>query len=279
MTHLETVFNINGKTVLITGATGFFGRYMAKTFLSVGANVVLMARREETLMRDVAAYNNEFGEERAAGYVVDFYDHKKLELALHDIVGKHEIDIAVNNAYDLSEKTGFNTTEGALENTSYETWLHAFESGIYWAVLTTQIVGEQMKKRKAGSIINISSMYGGAVVPHPSLYEGKPFFNPPTYSVQKAGVVALTEYTASFWGQHGIRCNAIAPGPFSNTETTTGNSVDKSDPFLERLKSKTVLHRLGHPNDLQGALIYLGSDASSYMTGHTLVIDGGWTIT
>lgn len=279
MPQLHEIFDITGKTILITGATGFFGRYVAKNFLAVGASVILMARKKETLESHVTEYKNEYGEGKAVGYAVDFYDRKKLEQTLRDIVKNHKIDTAVNNAYDLSKKTGFNTTEGTLENTTYETWLHAFESGIYWAVLTTQIVGQEMKKRGAGSIINISSMYGGAVVPHPALYEGKQFFNPPTYSVQKSGIVALTRYTASFWGQYGIRCNAIAPGPFSNTETNTSNSVDKDDSFLERLKKKTVLGRLGHPNDLRGALIYLASNASSYVTGHTLVIDGGWTIT
>ncbi len=277
MSALDTIFNIKGKTILITGATGFFGKYMTKTYLDVGADVILMGRKE-ALAEQVASYNSEYGSDRAFGYVVDFYDKDILEKTLEEIVSKHDIDVVVNNAYDLSEKTGFNTTEGTLEKTSYEMWSHAFESGIYWAVLITQIVGEHFRKKGSGNIINLSSMYG-IVSPHPNLYEGKKFFNPPTYSVQKAGIGALTKYTASFWGKHGIRCNAIAPGPFSNTETQTSNSVDKNDPFLDRLKQKTVLQKLGHPNDLSGALIYLASDASSYVTGHTLVIDGGWTIT
>jgi len=121
-------------------------------------------------------------------------------------------------------------------------------------------------------------MYG-IVAPNPRLYQGQQFFNPATYGVRKAALIALTRYTASFWGKYGIRCNAIAPGPFSNTETQTANSVDKKDPFLERLKERTLLHKLGHPNDLKGLLIYLASDASNYVTGQTISIDGGWTIT
>lgn len=278
MAQLSDIFNIEGKTVLVTGATGFFGRYMARTYLEVGARVVLMARNE-VLNEQVEAYNTEFGEGMAAGYLVDFYNKEDLGSTLKKIVAEHDIDVVVNNAYDLSEKTGFNTTDGTLENTTYEMWHAAFESGIYWAVLTTQIVGEQFRKKGKGTIINISSMYGGVVAPHPSLYEGKKFFNPPTYSVQKAGISALTKYTASFWGKDGVRCNAIAPGPFSNTESETSNSVEKNDPFLDRLKSKTVIGELGHPHDLRGALIYLATDASKYMTGQTLSIDGGWTIT
>lgn len=277
MLKLEELFHIAGKTVLITGATGFFGRYMARCFLEVGARVVLLARKE-TLLRQIEEYAKEFGDGCATGYLADFYDRQSLKNILEQVARTHEVDVLVNNAYDMSEKTGFNTTDGTLENASHDMWQNAFESGIYWAVLTTQIIGGQMRARGSGSIINVSSMYG-IVSPHPALYEGKKFFNPPTYTVQKAGIIAFTRYIASFWGKYGVRCNAIAPGAFSNTESEGSNSVSKNDPFLERLKQKTVLGRTGHPNDLRGALIYLATDASSYMTGQVLPIDGGWTIT
>ena len=275
--YLGNLFNVAKKTVLITGATGFFGRYMARTFLEADAKVVLLGRNEK-LSDQAKEYRREFGEDNVFDYNVDFYDKGKLKKVLEEIVGTHDLDVLINNAYDMSHKTGFNTKEGCLEDSNYEQWESAFESGIYWAVLPTQIVGKRFMEKKRGSIINVSSMYG-LVAPHPHLYEGKEFFNPPTYSVNKAGLIALTRYTASFWGQYGIRCNAICPGPFSNTESETANSVKSDDPFLERLKARTVLGRLGHPNDLRGALVYLASDASSYMTGQTMVIDGGWTIT
>ena len=134
------------------------------------------------------------------------------------------------------------------------------------------------RKKSKGSIINISSMYG-IVSPRPSLYEGTDFFNPPTYSVNKAGIIALTRYVASFWGEYGVRCNAVAPGPFPNVKGDSFNHVDSDAPFLKRLKNNTALKRVGHPSDLRGALIYLASEASSFMTGQVIVIDGGWTIT
>ena len=134
-------------------------------------------------------------------------------------------------------------------------------------------------KAGKGNIINISSMYG-FVAPSPKLYADQKFINPPTYGVTKSGLISLTKYTASFWGQYGIRCNAISPGAFPNTESQSSNSVDKDNStFLNRLSDRTVLGRVGKPKDLIGALILLSSDASDYITGQVLQVDGGWTIT
>jgi len=274
---LKQIFNVASKTILITGASGFLGRYMAETFLNVGSKVVLLGRSKK-LLTQVEGYQKKFGKGSAVGFCLDFYKRKELEGILKDISKKFPTDVLINNAYDLSEKTGFNTDTGYLENSTYDQWKSAFESGIYWAVLSTQIIGKQFRKAKKGSIINVSSMYG-AISPHPKLYRETDFFNPPTYGVNKAGIIALTRYTAAFWGQYGIRCNAILPGPLPNRETKSSNSVNKADFFLERLKDNTVLNRVGHPNDLGGILIYLASDASSFMTGQALKIDGGWTIT
>ena len=91
-------------------------------------------------------------------------------------------------------------------------------------------------------------------------------------------LLALTRYTASFYGRHGVRANALVPGPFSNTEEAGPNAVSPDDPFLDRLRERTCLGRVGEPSELVGPLIFLASDASSYVTGHALVVDGGWTI-
>ncbi len=274
---LKEIFNIAGKRVLITGASGFFGRYMVRTFLEVDAAVVLLSRSKR-LQEQIEEYRREFGEDRVHGFQVDFYQRQKLAAVLQRAVKESNVDVLVNNAYDLGVRTGFNTPEGHLETSTYEHWKAAFKSGIYWAVLTSQVVGGQFVRRGYGSIINVSSMYG-VVSPSPTLYEGTDFFNPPTYGVNKAGILALTRYTAAFWGKQGIRCNAIVPGPFPNRESTSENSVNGNDDFIERLKARTVLHDVGHPNDLRGALILLASDASRYITGQAITIDGGWTIT
>lgn len=273
---LRQIFNIADKRVLITGASGFFGRYISRTFLEAEAKVILLSR-SAMLSEQIKEYRRKFGKNAAFGLQVDFYRRKELEDTLKKVAKNFDIDVVINNAYDLSKKTGFNTPSGYLESSTYNQWRSAFESGIYWAVLTTQIIGKQFKKKKQGSIINISSMYG-IISPDPQLYEGTNFFNPPTYSVNKAGIIALTRYTASFWGRYGVRCNAVIAGPFPNVESRSCNSVDANDFFLERLKNNTVLNRFGHPKDLSGILIYLACDASSFMTGQSIIIDGGWTI-
>ena len=133
-----------------------------------------------------------------------------------------------------------------------------------------------MKRQGRGSIINVATMYA-IVAPDPHLYEGTRFLNPPGYSAAKAGMLAFTRYVASFWGSSGVRANAILPGAFSNTEEASGNSVDPDDPFILRLSERTCVGRPGRPQELAGALLFLASDASSYVTGHALVVDGGWT--
>lgn len=275
-TNLTDKLSVAGKTVVVTGATGFFGAYIARGFLELGAKVILLSRSEQ-LGQQVSEYQKEFGPDATHAYQVDFYDLQALEKTLRKVVVEHQIDVLINNAYDLSAKTGFNTLDGRLENSPYRQWQFAFEAGIYWPVIATQIIGSQFQDRGKGSIINVSSMYG-IVAPNPRLYEGKEFFNPPSYGVIKSGILALTRYTASFWAKDGVRCNAIVPGSFPNIETQTANKVEKNDPFIQRLENNTVLGRVGHPKDLIGPLVFLASDASSYMTGQPIVVDGGWTI-
>jgi NAD(P)-dependent dehydrogenase (short-subunit alcohol dehydrogenase family) len=185
--------------------------------------------------------------------------------------------VLVNNAHELGPGTGFNVPEGSLESGTWETWMRNLTGGVYWAALTTQKLGVKMKQQRSGSIINVSTMYA-LVAPRPQLYQGTEFINPPGYSAAKAGLLSFTRYVASFWGLHGIRANAILPGPFSNTEDVGGaNAVQQDSPFLERLKGFTSMGRIGKPHELAGALLFLASDASSFMTGQAIVVDGGWT--
>lgn len=270
-----SLFSLEGRTALLTGASGFLGRTFARTLLSNGARLIALGRSER--LDDLAAgWVRDFGAERVTSYRVDMYDLPALSAVLDDIAAHETVDVLVNNAYELGPGTGFNTPDGALDTATLDQWTRHFTSGVYWPALTVQKLGPGMIERHRGSIVNISTMYA-VVAPDPRLYEGTEYLNPPGYSAAKAATLAFTRYVASFWGGHGVRANAILPGPFSNTEEAGANSVDASDPFLERLAARTSLRRPGRPDELAGALLFLSSDASSYVTGHALVVDGGWT--
>jgi gluconate 5-dehydrogenase len=274
----EALFSLEGRTAVLTGASGLLGRTMARALLANGARLIALGRSErlETLS---AAWTKEFGAERARAYRVDMYDLAALNKTLNQIVADEpRVDVLINNAHELGPQTGFNTPLGTLENATFDHWMRNLTGGIYWAALTIQKIGATMKANRRGAIINIATMYA-QVAPNPQLYTGTDFINPPGYSAAKAGLVALTRYVASFWGPYGVRANAILPGPFSNVEEDTPNSVRENDLFLERLKARACLGRVGKPEELVGALLYLASDASSFVTGHALVVDGGWTVT
>jgi gluconate 5-dehydrogenase len=271
----SSLFSLEGRTALLTGASGYLGRTFARTLLANGARLIALGRSER--LDDLAAeWSRDYGADRVRSYRVDMYDLPAFSTVLDDIATQEAVDVLVNNAYELSPNTGFNTGDGTLEAATLEQWTRHFTSGVYWPALTVQKLGPGMIERGRGSIINISTMYA-LVAPDPRLYEGTSFMNPPGYSAAKAATLAFTRYVASFWGIHGVRANAILPGPFSNTDDVTTNSVDPSDPFLDRLVVRTSLRRLGRPEELAGALLYLASDASSYITGQGLIVDGGWT--
>lgn len=262
---------------MLTGASGFLGRTFVRTLLANGARVVALGRSER-LMREAEGWSAEFGPDSVSVHRVDMYDVPALSRTLDRIVEQERsIDVLVNNAHELGAGTGFNVPEGSLDSATLDTWMRNLTGGIYWAALTTQKIGARMKQQRAGSIINVSTMYA-LVAPRPQLYQGTEFINPPGYSAAKAGLLSFTRYVASFWGHHGIRANAILPGPFSNTEDIGGaNTVQRESPFLERLKGFTCMGRIGKAHELAGPLLFLASDASSFMTGQGIVIDGGWT--
>jgi gluconate 5-dehydrogenase len=271
------LFSLEGRTALLTGAGGFLGRTMGEALLANGARVVGLGRSGR-VDEVVGAWRERHGEDRAGAVRVDMYDLDALRAVLDELVAREPVHVLVNNAHELGPATGFNVEEGRLENATVDGWMRNLTGGILWAAITTQVVGGQMRNLGGGSIVNVSTMYA-AVSPSPQLYEGTDFVNPPGYSAAKAGLLALTRYTASFWGPEGVRANAILPGPFSNIEEAGPNSVDPDDPFLDRLRRRTVLGRVGAPRELAGALLFLASDASSFVTGHTLAVDGGWTTT
>ena len=271
------LFDLSGRTAVVTGAAGFLGRTLCEALLDNGARVVALGRSDR--LEEVAGgWRASYGSECVATRRVDMYDLGALEAVLADLASTEDVGVLVNNAHEMGPATGFNTPEGRLEAAGVEAWMRNLTGGVIWAALTTQRLGSAMRAAGRGSIVNVSSMYG-IVAPNPRLYADTSFVNPPGYSAAKAGLIALTRYTASFWGADGVRANALVPGPFSNTEDLGPNSVAREDPFLDRLEERTLLGRIGRPTELAGAVVFLASDASSFVTGHALVVDGGWTAT
>lgn len=272
------LFSLQGRTVLLTGASGYLGRTMVRGLLMNGARVIALGRSDR-LQASVRQWRDEFGESSIEAHQIDMYDLAVFARILDEAAASEaRIDVLINNAHELGPGTGFNVPEGALEQFNLEVWQRNLTGGVIWPALAVQKMGAKMKEAGSGSIINISTMYA-LVAPSPALYEGTDFLNPPGYSASKAALLAFTRYVASFWGPFGIRANAILPGPFSNVEDTGPNAVRSDDFFLARLKARTCVGRIGKPAELIGPLLYLASDASSYMTGQALSIDGGWTVT
>ena len=268
------MFSLEGKTAFLTGAAGFLGRTFAVALLESGARLICTGRGEK-LLSLAESWKAAYGANRCRAIQVDMYDRDRFAAVLDEVAATEDVRVLVNNAHELGHATGFNTPAGALENMSFDQWMRNLTGGVFWSALTTQKLGEGMKQG-GGSIVNISTMYA-LVAPRPKLYEDTNFLNPPGYSASKAALMAFTRYVASFWGSYGIRVNAILPGPFSNTEDAGPNAVQREDQFVQRLCANTCLGRIGKPHELTGALLFLASDASTYMTGQGVVVDGGWT--
>jgi len=270
------LFSLRGRTAVVTGAAGYLGRVFSGALLEAGAAVVMMGRGDK-LARAAERLRASHGAEAVEIEAVDFSDITALRTAFDRVASRHAtIDVLVNNAFSFSRETGFNDPSGHLESLSKDQWMQTLESGVYWHALATQALIGHMVKLGGGSIINISSMYG-IVSPDPALYEGTEAFNPPSYGAAKAALLALTRYTASFYGRHGIRCNALLPGAFPNLGGDSYNA-SRNETLLQRLRDRTVLGRFGEPEDLKGAIVFLASDASRYMTGQCLSVDGGWMV-
>jgi gluconate 5-dehydrogenase len=274
------MFSLKNKIIVLTGAAGFFGRYFAKALLEAGAQKIFLLDSDEKGLETLSkSLEKKFSKARVVTYVIDQYDKDRTAAILGEIIGNNKVNVLINNSFDFGKSTGFNTAEGNIENASFEQLSKSFESGVFWPFQATQIFSNKLiSDKREGNVINIGSMYS-LIAPNPDLYKGKDYFNPPGYSIAKSAVLALTRYVASFYGPS-IRSNALIPGAIPNLENVSNNSEqNKDDEFMERLISRTLLKRVGHPNDLTGTIVFLASDASSYITGQSIVVDGGWVIT
>lgn len=262
----DSLFSVAGRVAVITGGAGLLAEVYARALLAFGAFVVLADVDEERCERRVEALAVERpGAAMALPCDVRTKESwEKLLEAILRIFGR--VDILVNNA----AYTNRTRTEGygrSFEELPLGDWQDLIEVNLTGVFLGCQVFGEEMRKQTAGSVINIASLYG-VVSPHHPIYAGTEITQPITYSVSKAGVLAITRYLATLWAPDRVRVNAITPGGIYDGQTEV---------FESRFRSLNPMRRMGDRSELAGALLYLASDASSYCTGHNLIVDGGWT--
>ena len=257
------LFDLTGKTVLITGGAGHLGKAMSEALAAFHANVFIASRNEERCDRLAGDLNQKYGG-LCRGIAVDISSEEDILLGVNRVIeAEGKIDVLVNNAaYSVA---------GYFEDLTEELWKRAIDGTVNSVFRVCSAVIPKMVQQGKGSIINIASMYG-MVSPDPKIYrDNVRLSNPACYGAGKAAVLQLTRYLAGHYGQYGIRCNSISPGPFPS------KTVQEVDWFIDNLAEKTMLNRIGQPDDLAGALILLASDASKYMTGANICVDGGWT--
>jgi NAD(P)-dependent dehydrogenase (short-subunit alcohol dehydrogenase family) len=266
---MDELFSLKGKVAIVTGALGLIGRNHCQALSEAGASVIV-ADTNEQKCEDFAAYylHNSIGT-----YLDVTRKESVIEMKETVLRKYHKIDILVNNAAvnDMVEDPKAATEQSKFENYPLELWQKSMDVNLTGVFLCSQVIGSQMVKQGNGTIINIASTYGISA-PDQSLYrdeEGnQSFYKPPAYSVTKGGVIMLTKYLAAYWGNLGVRVNTLTPGGVKNAQ---------DDFFIENYSKKTPLGRMANSSDYKGAIVFLSSDASSYMTGANLVVDGGWT--
>jgi len=267
----SSLFDLSGRTVIVTGGAGLLGRQFANTLFSAGASVVIADLDGDRAAR-VAEEMDRSGE-RAIAYPVDITSQDEVkDLVTSSLRTFKGIDVLVNSAA-LDPK--FDPAHAAQHSNAFEdyplsAWKDALAVNLTGMFLVTQAVSRQMVAVGQGVIINICSTYG-LVGPDQRIYqrEGEPpRYKPVHYSVTKAAVLGFTRYLAAYYAGKNIRVNALSPGGVFN---------DHDDDFVQNYSARTILGRMAGESEMNGAILFLASDASSYMTGANLVVDGGWT--
>jgi len=253
---IKELFDLTGKTAIVTGGSRGIGKEMAEGLAEAGASLMLCARREEWLNETVEELRGKGF--RVEGKVCDVSIEADVQAVASETVETFgKIDILINNA---------GISWGAMpEEMPLAQWQKVIDVNLTGCFLFAQTVGREMLKTGSGSIINIASIAGISSSANGPFYAG--------YVASKAGLIGLTRELAASWGRRGIRVNAIAPGFFHS------RLADKVIDIYERsIQENNVIPRIGEEGELKGAAVFLASDASSYITGQTIIVDGGMTI-
>ena len=264
MTTVADLMNLEGRHALVTGATGGLGRVIALTLAELGADLTLVDRPDSDyapLMGEVDRHWNV----AAHSFDCDLENQGDRHLLMESVRAQPgRLDVLVNNAAFVGT-AGLKGWATDFEHQSLETWRRALEVNLTAAFDLSQGLTPLLRQSPGGTIINIGSIYGSYGPDH-RLYEGTALANPAAYAASKGGLIQLTRWLATTLAPD-IRVNAISPG---------GVLRDQPAAFVERYEARTPLGRMASEDDLRGAIAYLASELSSYVTGHVLAVDGGW---
>ena len=268
-------FKLDGKVAVITGGAGLLGQQHAKVIAEAGGIPIIWDLHEQKAI-DAAQMISDTYDIEALGMAVDITSPEKVSASLEEILSKYDhVDILINNAAnDPKVSSDSDLSSQRLENFPLDAWQQDIAVGLTGAYLCSKYIGHQMaSSSKGGVILNIASDLG-VIAPDQRLYKKEGLedheqpVKPVTYSVIKHGIVGLTKYLATYWADNNVRVNAISPG---------GVFVDQPEDFVKKLSSLIPLGRMAGYDEYMAAILFLVSDASSYMTGSNLIIDGGRT--
>ena len=268
----KSPFDLTGRVALITGGAGLLGQRHAEALAAFGAIPVLLDVRVDRPELAPDSLRERFGP-AAIALAANITEPESIRLARDQVLAKlGRIDILINNAANNPKmESGSEVEFSRLENFPLAQWEADLAVGLTGAFLCSQVIGSEMARRKHGVILNVASDLA-VIAPDQRLYrrEGLPAnqqpVKPVTYSVVKTGLIGLTRYLATYWADAGVRVNAISPGGVYNGQP---------DEFVRRLNGLIPLGRMARVDEYQGAIVFLCSDASAYMTGANLIMDGG----
>jgi NAD(P)-dependent dehydrogenase (short-subunit alcohol dehydrogenase family) len=259
------MFRIEGQIAIVTGGAGLYGVHICEALCEAGATVIVASRNLDNCER-VALELRERGL-TAKGMQLDLADEHSIEVFVTQIMDTYgRIDILVNNSVS---RVGLND----LEKTTAAGWLQAQQVNGLGVMLLNKAVIPKMRERQKGNIINISSIQG-ILGPHFPVYGDTGMTSGIEYTYAKWGLVGMTKWMANYYGKDNIRVNCISPGGYN--PLGTDNEI-QSEQFLNKYIERTPLGRMANDSDIKGAIVYFASAASSYVTGHNLVLDGGWS--
>jgi NAD(P)-dependent dehydrogenase (short-subunit alcohol dehydrogenase family) len=261
------MFRLDGRVALVTGAAGYLGGSISEALCEAGAHAILVDKNKTALKkRQNALKKKGYSVSDAAGDITNDKFLKRLMNSIKKDFG--HLEVIINNAY--SGKTG------TLESAAIKDFEESYRISVTASFRIVQLAENLLKKgailfKGSSSVINIASMYG-SVSPDPSIYGSSGHNNPPFYGSAKGGLIQLTKYAAVHLAGSRIRVNAVSPGPFPNPSV-----MKKNKKLYKKLCEKNPLKRIGFTSELKGVVVFLASEASSYITGVNLPVDGGWT--